>query len=185
MKQYLFLIIASIFSQTLFAQSETEQITNTLINYIEGTSYTKPNQIKKAFYTDANLYLDKKDEDVWIVPIKEYTSWFKKGKKGLFTGRIGNILSIGFSNGIATAKAEIIIASKGIKYIDMFLLKNINNQWKIISKTASSSKSNANGDRILFIVSNAHHYGDTKLATGNSYSEIVNAYDTFVKLAIR
>lgn len=181
MKQYLFLVATFIFSQTLFAQSETVQITNTLMNYIEGTSYNNSNQIEKAFYPEANLYLAKKDEDVWIVPVKEYTSWFKKGKKGQFTGRIGNILSIDFSNGIATAKAEIIIRNKGIKYIDMFLLKKIDNQWKIISKTASSVKSNANGDRILFIVSNAHHYGDTKLATGNSYSEIVNAYDTFLK----
>ncbi len=33
----------------------------------------------------------------------------------------------------------------------------------------------------MFIVSNAHFYGDTQLATGNSYSEIVSAYNTFSK----
>ncbi|MBW1296324.1 hypothetical protein GBO31_12495 [Aquimarina litoralis] len=32
---------------------------------------------------------------------------------------------------------------------------------------------------VLFIVSNAHFYGNTKLTTGNSFSEIVNAYDVF------
>ena len=32
---------------------------------------------------------------------------------------------------------------------------------------------------VLFIVSNAHFYGDTELTTGNSFSEIVNAYDVF------
>lgn len=32
---------------------------------------------------------------------------------------------------------------------------------------------------VLFILSNAHFYGATKLTTGNSFSEIVNAYDVF------
>ncbi len=181
MKRYFILLVVFSLHQGLFSQNEINQIENTLQDYIEGTSYNHPVQIQKAFYTDANLYLDKKGQDIWVVPISQYVGWFKNGKQGQFNGRIGNILSVEFFGNIASAKAEIIIPENNVRYVDLFLLKKINNQWKIISKTASSSKTNFNGNRILFIVSNAHFYGNTNLATGNSYSEIVNAYDTFVK----
>lgn len=151
------------------------------MNYINGTSYNETKLIDQAFYPEANLYLTKDDNEPWIVPISEYTSWFKKAKKGQFNGRIGNILYIEDFNTIALAKAEILNPDKNITYIDMFLLKKIQNEWKIISKTADSEANNLSGDRILFIVSNAHYYGDSELPTGNSYSEIVNAYDTFKK----
>ncbi|WP_350291904.1 type 1 glutamine amidotransferase domain-containing protein [uncultured Croceitalea sp.] len=34
---------------------------------------------------------------------------------------------------------------------------------------------------VLFVVSNAHYYANTDIPTGNSFSEIVNAYDVFKK----
>lgn len=34
-------------------------------------------------------------------------------------------------------------------------------------------------ERILFIVSNAHYYGDSKINASNHFSEIVHAYDVF------
>lgn len=43
----------------------------------------------------------------------------------------------------------------------------------------STTVDNPGQNSVLFIVSNAHFYGDTKLTTGNSFSEIVNAYDVF------
>ncbi len=181
MKRYFILILVLSLHQVLLSQSEIKQIENTLLDYLEGTSYNHPGQIQKAFYTNANLYLDKKGQDIWIVPISQYVGWFKNGKQGQFNGRIGNILSVDFFGNVASAKAEVLIPEKNVKYVDLFILKKINNQWKIISKTANSATTNLKGDRILFIVSNAHFYGDTDLATGNSYSEIVNAYDTFVK----
>lgn len=180
MKRIILLVLCMV-SLNLFSQNEKQQIKQTLSNYIEGTSFTHPEKIQQAFYKDAILYLDKKDQPVWEVSIQEYASWFKKGTTGTFTGRIGNILSIEVSGKVATAKAEIIIPNKQLRYIDLFLLKNIDSQWKIISKTASSETSNQNGKRILFIVSNAHNYGESDLPTGNSYYEIVNAFDTFIK----
>ena len=38
---------------------------------------------------------------------------------------------------------------------------------------------------VLFVLSNAHVYGDTALTTGNSFSEIVNAYDVFKNAGYR
>ena len=181
MKRYFILLAVFSLHQVLLSQSEIIPIENTLLDYIEGTSYNYPDQIQKAFYTDANLYLDNNDQGMRVVPISQYIDWFKKGEQGKFNGRVGNILSVDYFGNVAYAKAEVLIPESSLRYIDLFILKKINNQWKIISKTANSETSNLKGDRILFIVSNAHFYGDSNLATGNSYSEIINAYDTFIK----
>ncbi|MFK8061441.1 MAG: type 1 glutamine amidotransferase domain-containing protein [Polaribacter sp.] len=50
---------------------------------------------------------------------------------------------------------------------------------------ASSKIDNPKQNSVLFIVSNAHFYGDTKLTTGNSFSEIVNAYNVFKNAGYR
>lgn len=178
MKKLFFTLLLALQSLILFAQSEKDSIVNCIQNYIEGTSYNKPDKISKAFYTDANLFLSHKEKPLWIVPASEYAKWFQKGE-GTFSGRLGRILSLNFFNDIAIAKAEILIPEKKQEFMDMFLLKKIQGQWKIISKTASMISSNKTGKRILFIVSNAHYYGDSKITTGNSFAEIVNAYDTF------
>ncbi|QGK73984.1 nuclear transport factor 2 family protein [Flavobacterium sp. SLB02] len=181
MKRIFFAILFTLLSNLSFSQSEQSLIKNCIQNYIEGTSYNNPESISKAFYPEANLFLSHKDKPLWIVPISEYVNWFQKGKKGEFNGRIGKIISIQFYNDIAIAKAEILIPEKKQEFMDMFLLKKIQGEWKIISKAASSKASNKSGKKILFIVSNAHYYGNSTIATGNSFAEIVNAYDTFVK----
>jgi len=166
---------------SLSAQAQTEQflIQKTLESYIQGTSYNETDKIEKAFHHGANLLLQKQDVPVWRVPVKEYISWFEKGEVGKFNGRVGEILNIDVSGDIATAKVEIIIPSKHHRYIDLFLLKKLNGQWKIINKTATSEPSKNNANRILFIVSNAHYYGKLDKPAGASFSEIVNAYHTF------
>ncbi|PCH74872.1 MAG: peptidase [Flavobacteriaceae bacterium] len=181
MKHFLLSIGFLMLSTSMVAQIEQFQIRNAILNYINGTSYNQPQLIEKAFYSDAYLYLENKDKELWIVPIQKYTSWYKNKKEGEFTGRIGNIISIDNFKNIATAKAEIIIPEINKRYIDLFLLKKIKNEWKIISKSASNEESNQKGDKILFIVSNASFYGKSDIPTGNSFSEIVNAYDTFKK----
>ncbi len=162
-------------------QSEREQISETLNDYIEGTSYSYPERIKNAFNDEANLFLSRKDEELWIVKASEYATWFEKNEPGKFTGRIGDIISIDQSNDIATAKVEILMPERNTRFVDLFLLKKLGGQWKILSKSATREESVQHGRRILFIVSNAHFYGDTKLHTGNSYSEIVNAYQVFLE----
>lgn len=180
MKNIFFAILFVLLSNLSFSQSEQSLIEKCIQNYITGTSYNKPDDISKAFYSEANLFLSHKEKPLWIVPISEYVSWFQKGGKGEFNGRTGKIISIEFFNDIAIAKAEILITEKKQEFMDMFLLKKIQGEWKIISKTASSKASNKSGKKILFIVSNAHYYGNSKIPTGNSFTEIVNAYDTFI-----
>ncbi len=118
-------------------QSEEDHIKTTITKYLEGTSYNQPKTIKKAFYKEASLFLTHKEKKLWIVPIAEYASWFEKKEQGTFNGRVGKILSIDQENDIAMAKAEILAKGKDIRYIDIFLLKKIEGQWKIISKAAT------------------------------------------------
>ncbi|MEO1651973.1 MAG: type 1 glutamine amidotransferase domain-containing protein, partial [Bacteroidota bacterium] len=54
-------------------------------------------------------------------------------------------------------------------------------EWKIISKTANSVSSKKSGESILFVVSNADFYGNSEIKTGNSFSEIVDAYHTYLE----
>ena len=180
MKRIFFAILFVLLSNLSFSQSEQSLIESCIQNYIDGTSYNNPDSISKAFYTEANLFLSHKEKPLWVVPSSEYVSWFKKGKKGEFNGRIGRIISIEYYNDIAIAKAEILIPERKQEFMDMFLLKKIQGEWKIISKSASSKASNKSGKKILFIVSNAGYYGNSTISTGNSFAEIVNAYDTFV-----
>jgi hypothetical protein len=136
-------LFVSLLTTPASADTEHQQITAALDNYIQGTSYSYPEQIAKAFYSDANLLLEKKNQAVWRVPSKDYAGWFSKNKLGTFTGRIGKILNIDISGSIATAKVEILIPKKQRRYVDLFLMKKIEQQWKIISKTAiGESRSN-------------------------------------------
>lgn len=180
MREIFFAILFILLSNNCFAQSEQSHIENCIQNYINGTSYNKPDSIREAFYAEANLFLSHKEKPLWIVPVSEYVSWFQKGNRGEFNGRIGRIISIEYFNDIAIAKAEILIPERKQEFMDMFLLKKHQGQWKIISKSASSKSSNKTGKKVLFIVSNAHYYGKSTISTGNSFAEIVNAYDTFV-----
>ncbi|MCK8097206.1 nuclear transport factor 2 family protein [Pseudoalteromonas sp. 1CM17D] len=181
MKYSLLLLITLLsFDLTAKLQIDNEaQITQTLQNYITGTSYNEPDLIKRAFAKEARLLLSKKGQEIWPVSPNKYASWFKDKRQ--FNGRIGEILSIDFEGDIATAKVEILIPEKSIRYVDLFLLKKISGNWKVVSKAATSETSEQSGKRILFIVSNAHFHGDSKLPTGVSFSEIVKAYDTFKK----
>jgi putative intracellular protease/amidase len=163
------------------AQSENSLVEKTIQNYINGSSYNNRAQLKSAFAEDATLYLKGKNNQMRIVSPKTYTDWFKNATPGTFNGRIGRVVSIDVQGDIATAKAEILFTKRGTKYVDLFLLNKKDDGWKIISKTASGGKTIKRGNKIVFFVSNSHFYGDTKISTGNSYSEIVNAYDEFVK----
>ena len=179
MKFIILLWLLTLFSTQTSANSDNEDIRRTLNNYIQGTSYSYPDKITEAFYTDANLLLENKEKEIWRVPAKEYVNWFKKNNIGEYTGRIGEILNIGVSGFIATAKVEIILPTEQRRFIDLFLLKKIKDDWKIISKTATNEHSIQHGKRILFIVSNVHFHGSSSLPVGASFSEIVNAYHEF------
>lgn len=122
----------------LFAQSEEAQVRETLNRYMQGSSYSYPKLIASAFYEGAPLFLSKKDQEIYLFTPKAYSELFEKRERGKFNGRYGKILDIDISNDIATAKAEIHIPKGNMRFIDLFLLKRLEGQWKIISKAATS-----------------------------------------------
>jgi putative intracellular protease/amidase len=163
------------------AFSEEAKIEGVLQLYINGTANTQPKEIAKAFYEGADLLLNKSGQPVWRISAQEYIGWYSKAKVGTATGRKGNVLNIDVAGNIATAKVEVFNPSKKQYFIDLFLLRKIDDTWKIISKTASKLSKKKTNHKILFIVSNAHFHGDSQLPTGVSYSEIVNAYHAFMQ----
>ncbi|UTW58994.1 nuclear transport factor 2 family protein [Kordiimonas sp. SCSIO 12603] len=161
--------------------TDEEDIRKTLNHYIDGTSFSRPAEINQAFHETANLYLTKKDEPHWIVPSSEYAGWFGRRTPGTDTGRIGEIISMDIAGDTATAKVEILVPGRKMRYVDQFLVKKLDGEWKIIAKTASSAPANNHGGRVLFILSSQAFHGSSDLPAGASFSEIVNAYDEFKK----
>ncbi|CAM1358263.1 nuclear transport factor 2 family protein [Tenacibaculum xiamenense] len=134
-----FFICITIFGQES-SSSEIQQISETLMLYIDGTANGKPQKLKKAFHPDFNLYTITNDS-LWIRSGKTYISNVKEGRKN---NRIGRIISIDYENNAAMAKAEIVIPSWRI-FTDYFLLLKYEGSWKIVQKSytwRSISKSN-------------------------------------------
>jgi hypothetical protein len=118
-------------AQTKNQQSEVEQISETLMHYIEGTANGAPERLKKAFHPDFNLYAVNDKDSLLIRSGKTYIANVKEGEK---SNRIGRIISIDYEKDAATAKAEIIIPNWRI-FTDYFLLIKYEGAWKIVQKS--------------------------------------------------
>lgn len=118
-------------AQTENSKSEIEQITETLMNYIDGTANGEPDKLKEAFHPDFNLYSVTKEDSLRIWSGKDYVGGIKEGEK---SNRIGRIISIDYEKDAAIAKAEIVIPNWRI-FTDYFLLVKYEGSWKIIHKS--------------------------------------------------
>ena len=136
MKKNTLLIVFLFAIQITQAQSESSKIEKTLQKYMDGSSYNKLDLLESAFAENATLYLTGKDGFKRYTP-KEYAGFFKNKKYGEFNGRVAKIFAIEVVRDIATAKVEIAGPQRKWVYIDLFLLKRTENDWKIISKTAT------------------------------------------------
>jgi hypothetical protein len=135
MKQLKFIVILLVLVISLKAKaqnnkSEIEQISETIMNYIEGTANGEPDKLKKAFHPNFNLYTIDKDS-LRIRSGEKYISNIKIGEK---SNRIGRIISIDYEKDAAIAKAEIIVPNWRI-FTDYFLLLKYEGSWKIIQKS--------------------------------------------------
>lgn len=130
------IVLTLMFFQISYGQSERKAINKTLQNYIEGSSYNKLALIKSAFINNATLYLEGREGFKRYTP-EEYANFFKDRKSGEFNGRLGKVLSIEQTKDIASARVKISIPKAKLIFIDIFLLKKLKGEWKIISKTAT------------------------------------------------
>lgn len=111
-------------------KTEIEQITATLINYIEGSTNGQPDRLKEVFHPDLNLYYTKDGE------LKTWSgkAYIEDTKEGEPTGETGKIISIDYENDIAVAKVQIAHPENKIPYIDYFMLAKIKDKWTTIHK---------------------------------------------------
>ncbi|MBK6564468.1 MAG: nuclear transport factor 2 family protein [Saprospiraceae bacterium] len=129
------MIYSPLQAQTQSSSHEFEQISATLMDYIEGTANGEPERLRKAFHPDFNLYTVTKDS-LWIRSGEKYISNIKPGEKA---NRIGRIISIDYENDAAMAKAEIVIPGWRI-FTDYFLLLRYEGSWKIVQKSYTWSE---------------------------------------------
>lgn len=113
-------------------KSDLELITETLLDYIEGTANGQPERLRKAFHPNFNLYTIAKDT-LWIRSGEQYIANIKVGEK---SNRIGKIISIDIEKDAAVAKAEILIPGWRI-FTDYFLILKYQGTWKIVQKSYS------------------------------------------------
>lgn len=125
------LLTFNINAQTVDSKSEIEKITETLMDYIEGTANGEPERLQKAFHPDFNLYTVTKEDSLRIRSGAEYISNVKVGEKST---RVGRIIFIDFEKDAAIAKAEIVIPNWRI-FTDYFLLMKYEGSWKIVQKS--------------------------------------------------
>jgi hypothetical protein len=65
---------------------------------------------------------------------------FEKNEPGTFGGRYSKILSIDIEGNLALVKAEILFPRINKRFIDVFIMKEVEEgSWLIISKAANSS----------------------------------------------
>ena len=159
------------------AGADRDRITKTLTDYMEGTANGEPEKLKQAFHPDFKLYAVTEDNELLIRSGEQYIEQIKSGEK---IRRIGNIVSIDIENNAATAKVEILMPNFRL-YTDYFLLLKYAGSWKIVQKSYTWKSVPKQQSRILFVTSNQHTYGNTKISAANHFEEIVIAYDVFRK----
>ncbi|HRD79897.1 MAG TPA: nuclear transport factor 2 family protein [Saprospiraceae bacterium] len=118
-------------AQTPSSTSDIEQITATLMDYIEGTANGEPDRLRRAFHPDFKLYTVTESDSLRIRSGEKYISDIKPGEKA---NRIGRIISIDYEKDAAMAKAEIVIPGWRI-FTDYFLLLRYEGSWKIVQKS--------------------------------------------------
>ncbi len=164
------------------ADQDENAIRETVRLYLHGTSFNVQDEINQAFHATARLYLDGKNDTEWELSGPEYAKLFSQEKIGQFNGRHGRLIKVEASGKVATAKAEIHIPQQGVRYVDVFLLKKIAGNWKIISKSADREPAAPRHARkVLLVVSNVHQYPGTKINAGNNFPELAYTYDAFRK----
>ena len=139
MKKSLALLLVLFCFQTIQAQSELIAISQTLTDYIEGSTEGQPNRLKTAFHPDLNLYSIGKEEklNIW-----SGTAYIEDTKEGKPTGEGGKIISIDYENNIAVAKVEISHPKSPSTYVDYFMLLKIEGKWTIMHKMYTKRTSN-------------------------------------------
>ena len=103
MRNYLFAVLAILVTQGLItpatvqsqtALSEEEQIREVIGKYDVGTAYNHADMVLEAFMPGADMFLENREQQLWIMKIEEYAGRIANQEAGKFNGRLTNILAI-------------------------------------------------------------------------------------------
>ena len=120
-------------AQTPQVAQELPLITATLMDYIDGTANGDPDQVRRAFHPDFNLYTVNDADSLVVRSGAKYIAGIKVGEKNT---RQGRIVSIDVEGNAAMAKAAIAIPGWRISTA-YFLLPKYQGSWKIVQKSYS------------------------------------------------
>ncbi|MEL6844497.1 MAG: nuclear transport factor 2 family protein [Bacteroidota bacterium] len=175
----LLLLLLLCYTPCLLGQSDEDQIRAVVNDYAVGTAYNNAEQLRSAFLPGANMFLDHPEQPLYVMKIEDYAGRVAKQEQGKFNGRVSNILSIDQTKGIAVVKLEVIIPGLEARFIDLLLLKKLDEGWKIISKTAAREAAKPQTKKVLLILSSASFQGNSDLPAGNSFAEVAIAYGVY------
>jgi hypothetical protein len=120
-------------SQPNSTAQELPLITAALMDYIDGTANGDPEQVRRAFHPDFNLYTVNDADSLMVRSGAKYIDGIKVGEKNT---RQGRIISIDVEGNAAMAKAEIAVPGWRI-FTDYFLLLKYEGAWRIVQKSYS------------------------------------------------
>jgi hypothetical protein len=134
------LVFALLLQLPLYVVAQPDQvaqelplITATLMDYIDGTANDDPEQVRRAFHPDFNLYTVNDADSLVVRSGAKYINGIKVGEKN---NRQGRIISIDVEGNAAMAKAEIAVPGWRI-FTDYFLLLKYEGAWRIVQKSYS------------------------------------------------
>ncbi len=162
-------LLCSIGSYATAQIDETDGVMIALENYMTGSSYNHPDKLIAAFYPEADMFLDHPDQPIFLVNPEKYAGFFKDREAGVFNGRYAKLLSLDIEGNVAIAKAEILIPKNESLYIDYFMLKKLEDGWKIIGKVAGRADSTRSGEKMLLIA--------TDKGNGEDFSDLISDYE--------
>ncbi|MGB0905929.1 MAG: nuclear transport factor 2 family protein [Maricaulaceae bacterium] len=162
-------LVGGAISAPAFAQNSTkDDVMVALDHYMVGSSYSIPDRIKAAFYEEADMFLSHPEKPIFLVSAERYAGFFQNRDRNVFNGRYAKVLNLDTEGDLATAKIEIVIPEDNKRYIDYFLLKKLDGEWKILSKSAGGVDSQRTGERALLIL--------TDKKKGENFSDLIADY---------
>lgn len=122
---------SGVFAQQSDSTTEFAAISETIMDYIDGTAYGWPDSVKSAFHPDFNLYYVNAQDSLVVRDGEAYINNIKPNEK---SNRIGRIIAIDYVENAAMAKAEIEVPGWRT-FTDYFLLMKYEGTWKIVQKS--------------------------------------------------
>ena len=138
MKIKVFIFLAVISISPCFSQTDHEQITKILNQFIVGSQYNYPDSIATAFHPGTRMFLYDGTDSAYFMTSEEYAGLYGRKAPGTLNNRPSKIIGIEIDRDVAYAKLEIDIPSFGNRYHDLLLLKKILGHWKIVGKATSA-----------------------------------------------